>query len=157
MPSAEPVKDRIASAAVTALEGVLTGAGYYTDLGLNVSRRMYAEQDLQSLRMPAATVVTVDGGPAPDSCTGSYRERFTLAVEAWFRSETAEGLDREGIRVEADVKRAILSTAQLGMSGTVVAVQPGNNSVALKQFGDDRLGLKVVEFTVDYNWTATTP
>ena len=157
MPAAEPIKDRIADAIKTALEGVLIGAGYYTDLGLNVSRRMHAEQDLQTLRMPAASIVAGDGGPSPDSCTGSYRERVMFSVECFFRAENPEHLDREGSRVEADVKKAVLTTVQLGMSGTVVRCDPGGNSVAFKQFGDDRLGLKVVEFVVDYNWTAASP
>lgn len=157
MPAAEPIKEQIAEAVATALEGILIGAGYWTDLGQNVSRRMHAEQDLQTLRMPAASVVMGDGGPSDASCTGSYRERVSVSVEVFFRAENPEHLDREGSRVEADVKKAVLSTVQLGMSGTVVRCDPGANSVAFKQFGDDRLGLKVVEFVVDYNWTAASP
>lgn len=157
MPAAEPKKDQIAEAIKTALEGVLVGAGYYTDLGKNVTRRLIGETEVSSLSVPCASIECGDGEPSPVSCTGSYRQRFSVFVSMYFRAEKVENLDREGSRVEADCNRAVLADSQLGLAGTVVQVQPGNTQVAFKQFGDDRLGLKVNEYVVDYNWTAASP
>jgi hypothetical protein len=153
----EPKKDQIAAAAVTALEGVLTGAGYYTDLGLNVSRRRYKVQDVAQLRVPCATVWIGDSRPADTACTGSYRDRVDMLVEVFYRSETKETLDRDGIRVEADVRAAILLTDLLGLSGVVVRLDPADVKSDAQEFNDDRLGWKVIGFAVEYNWTASAP
>lgn len=153
----EPKKDQIAEAVKTALEGVTVGAGYYTDLGLNVQRRRLSLQELNQTTIPAASVWAGDAEPSPVSCTGSYRERVMIVVECFVRAEREENLDRDTIRAEADVKRSVLSTDLLGLSGTVTRLAPAAVAADHQEYADDRLGRRLIAFEVDYNWTADSP
>lgn len=157
MPSEEPRKDRIAEAIVTALEGVSTGADYYTDLGQNVRRRRVNLQELDTTSLPVASVWTGDAAPSPVMCTGSYRERVTVLVEVFVRSERPEDLDRDTIRAEADVKSAVLASTALGLSGVVTQTIPAAVAADHQEFADKNIGRRLIGFDVDYNWTADTP
>jgi hypothetical protein len=153
----EPKKDQIAEAVVTALQGVTVGAGYWTDLGLNVSRRRLVLNEWNQTQLPAASVWCGDSAPSPVMCTGSYRERVDVLVEVIYRSEEREHLDRDGIRCEADVKQAVLATNVLDMVGTVTRLAPAAVSADHQEFTDDHLGRRLVAFEVDYNYTALAP
>jgi len=153
----EPKKDQIADAVKAALQGATIGAGYYTDLGLNVSRRRMNLQELNQTSLPAASVWAGDAEPSPVACTGSYRERVMVVVEVFIRTEEQENLDRDTIRAESDVKRAVLSTTLLGLSGTVTRLAPAAVAADHQEFSDDRLGRRLIAFEVDYNWTADAP
>lgn len=149
--------NQIVDAAATALEGVLVGAGYWTDLGLNVSRRRFVLQELPTLNMPAASVWAGDTVTSTPCMGGGYRDRVDLLVEVFYRAPTRETVERDGNRVLSDVRKAMLSTAQLGLAGIVLKVEPAEVKTDAQQFNDEKLGWKVLGFVVDYNWTASSP
>lgn len=151
----EPVKDQIAEAVKTALQGATLGAGYRTDIGLRVSRRRTLANELTQVELPRAAVWCGDAEPSPATCMGSYRERVQVVVETYYRSEEREDLDRDGIRCEADVKQSVLSNTAL--KDLVHQVAPGAVAADHQEFADDRIGRRLVAFDVDYNWTATSP
>jgi hypothetical protein len=157
VPASEPRKEQLAGAIVTALRGINTGADYWTDLGRNVSRRRYNVEEVDTLNLPCASVWTGDAEPSPNQVTGRYRERVQILVELWVRSDSKEALDRDTIRAEADVKQAVLTTLDLGLSGVVVEVSPSRVQADHQEFADQNRGRRVVAFEVDYQWTASTP
>lgn len=160
MPASEPRKEQVAQAIVAALQGIRVGAGYYTDLGENVSRRRYLLSEVATVNLPCASVWTGHAEPAPTQLTGIYRERAEILVEVWVRSEAPEDLDRDTIRAEADVKQAVLEDTTLGLggiTGIVMQTIPATVQADHQEFADVNRGRRVVSFAVDYQWTAATP
>jgi hypothetical protein len=153
----EPQKDQVAEAVVTALQGVTIGAGFRTDLGNNVSRRRVLMNEVNTLLLPATSVWIGDSQRAPVQCTGAYRERADLLVETFYRSEAKEDLDRDGIRIEADVRSAVLDADTFSSVTSVKLVNPGAVAADHQEFADDRIGRRLVAFEVDYTWTADSP
>lgn len=151
----EPRKDDIAEAAVTALEAVSRGAGYFTDLGRHVSRRRWLITDLNQSMLPCASVWIGEEEPSPVPCMGSYKSRVVLLVEGWIRAERAEDVDRLTLRMEADIKRAVLTNTTLGLTG--VRVEPLKVQSDHQEYADNKVGWKAVGFTVDFTWTAIAP
>ncbi len=153
--ASQPKKDAIAEALVAALQGIGKGAGYWTDMGRNISRRYWLTQEVNASKLPCASVLTTETADAPTQCVGSYRERVTYVVEIWTRSLKPEDVDRDTLRAEADVKKAIFSNA--GVTALVHQVLPGKVQGSAQEFSDTLLGYKAVGFLVDYNWTAASP
>lgn len=154
---AEPKKDQIAEAVVTAIRGATIGAGYYTDVGTNVSRRRLTLNELNQTLLPAASVWCGDGQKSPRQCAGGTTERVVVLVEVIYRSEERGNVDRDGIRHETDVRRAVLATSNLGMSGTVHQVAWVEVESDHQELSNEKLGVRRVGFEVDYNWTADAP
>lgn len=152
----EPRAEQIASAAAELLRGITRGAGYWTDLGRNISRRRWLVTDLDRVKIPCASVWSGEAKPAPEACMGSWRETLTLMVELWARADRVELVDTEVLRAQADVRRRLLATHNLGLD-FVVGLRPARVRTDHQEFADNKLGWKAVAFEVDYDYSAATP
>lgn len=152
----EPRAEQIASAAAELLRGVTRGAGYFTDLGRNISRRRWLVTKLDRTKIPCASVWCGDSVPAKEGCLGSWRETLTLLVEVWARADRVELVDSEVFKAQIDVRRRLLATHTLGLD-FVVGLRPGKVRTDHQEFADNLLGWKAVAFEVDYDWTAEEP
>ncbi len=153
--ASQPRKDAICAAVAAYLREIRKGAGYRTELGRNVSRRRWNEATVNQTNLPCASVWMGNGEPAPVQCMGSYKERAYLVVEVWTRTGKEEDLDTACLEVEADVRQAVMAHPTLGLTG--VTIEPSKNVADHQEFGDLKMGSKVVGFLVDYTWTATAP
>lgn len=155
---ADPAKEQIAQAAVAKLQAARIAAGYRTEVGSNVMRRRPNVAKLNQTSLPFASVWIGSAKPESDrNVTGFYRELATLAIECWYRSAEEEDLDSDGIAIEADVKQAILTDTTLGLTGLAVIVRPLTVQADNQEFGDSKIGRRVIQFEVQYQWTAATP
>ena len=111
----DPKKEQIAADLVQDLQAILVANGYHTDAGANVSRRRRALGEMDGAQLPALFVVAGDEG-APQLTHGSdpcLETEAEFLVVGYVSGNTP---DVELLKLDADVKRAVLSNRDRGGS-----------------------------------------
>lgn len=143
---------------MTALKTISRGAGFYTDLGRNVSRRRWLETDTQRPILPVCSVWMGDEEASPEQCMGSRKSRVPVVIQFFARCDKREDADRIRLRTEADIKSAMYASSTFAsLGGVTVVPSKGVAEGDHQEFADSNIVTGTVGVYVDYTWTAVAP
>lgn len=153
----DPQKLTIRDAIVTALQGVRIAQGYNTDIGQNVGVRRVTLANVSVSELPCVAVIYGDEDKrsvfeeSPEDQQNLGASRDSIARFAVLVYVSAEDVDAELLRADADVKRALLSSPTLG--GVCDLIRYVDASTDWQEFADTDRGEIGLLFAVHFNWS----
>jgi hypothetical protein len=151
---ADPVKEQIAANMVTSLQAISKGSGYYTNAGGRVLKRLEHITEVDGSALPSLYLI-YDGEGAPAIQVGSDCFRSESNWTVWGYLEGGDDLGDDAIKLEADIKVAMLTDLKRGdLAESTVLRSPETDEGF---WGDIGRAVVVVPFGVTYKWTLTAP
>lgn len=113
--SREALEVLIRKAMTDKLRGIVTGRGYLTDLGDGVLDEPVEDELINHTMFPCAYVFAGDEAPA-DGCSGGEQGSVWAFHVAAFGIAPDGDIDDVLARIKADIKKAVLTDEQLGLT-----------------------------------------
>jgi hypothetical protein len=151
---ADPVKEQIAANIVTSLQAISTGSGYYTNAGDRVLKRLEHIAEVDGSNLPTLYAI-YDGEAVPTIALGGNCFRSVSSWSIWGYVEGDDNLGDDAIKLEADIKVAMLT--DLSRGGLAESTMLQNPQTDEGWYGDIGRAIVIVPFDITYKWTLTAP
>ena len=148
----DPKKARIGVDLETSLADILIASGYHTDAGTRVDRRLENIETVDSANLPKLYIFTgSENQPSQSIGPGCYRTEAEFVITGYV--EESLDLDNAVIRLEADIKKAVLTDtlrSTLAKGTTLLGT-----STDYMYYADIGRGVTIVRLGIDYEWSLT--